>query len=210
MDSSRERELIRLTKRGDREAMSKLVAANEKTLAQIVWHEKRKGNPVEWNDLMQIATIGLLQSIRKFDLRRKCRLSTFAGMRIRGAIRDYCRTQNPLGSNAGRAAGHTRIATRVERLDVPDAAQNREIPDSAYTAMRTEALDSADTWERLLASLREPLRTIVDLRFRCDMRMREIAERLGVTTSHISQLLYKNLPRLAKRIRILNGSENGI
>ena len=51
---------------------------------------------VELDDLIQAATIGLIQAVDKFDATRKLKLKTLAEHRIRGAMLDYLRQVDPL------------------------------------------------------------------------------------------------------------------
>lgn len=51
---------------------------------------------VEFDDLMSVGTIGLIQAVDRFDPDRQLKLKTLAEHRIRGALLDYLRRIDPL------------------------------------------------------------------------------------------------------------------
>jgi RNA polymerase sigma factor for flagellar operon FliA len=50
----------------------------------------------EFDDLMSVTTIGLIQAVDRFDPNRHLKLKTLAEHRIRGALLDYLRHIDPL------------------------------------------------------------------------------------------------------------------
>ena len=84
--------------RGDGEeaeaATEELVRVNTGLVRSIAMRFRERG--VEFEDLMQIGTIGLLKAIRSFDLDRGTELSTYAVPLIFGEIRRYMRDEGPV------------------------------------------------------------------------------------------------------------------
>lgn len=48
-------------------------------------------NVIDWDDLVSAGTIGLIEAVQRFDLKRNIKFTTFATFRIRGAILDILR-----------------------------------------------------------------------------------------------------------------------
>ena len=56
----------------------------------------RRCPQVEFDDLISVGTIGLIQAVDRFDPDRHLKLKTLAEHRIRGALLDYLRRIDPL------------------------------------------------------------------------------------------------------------------
>ena len=82
-----ERELVRRWSAGDQLAGSKLVEACLPFVVSIALEYRRWGVPLE--DIIQQGNLGLLKAAEKFDLKRECRLATYAAYWIRAEIREY-------------------------------------------------------------------------------------------------------------------------
>ncbi|MDD3839684.1 MAG: FliA/WhiG family RNA polymerase sigma factor [Clostridia bacterium] len=54
---------------------------------------------VDYDDLVSIGIIGLIDSIEKYDIDRKVKFKTYAYLRIRGEIQDYLRKQDYVPRN---------------------------------------------------------------------------------------------------------------
>ncbi len=85
LSSREERELIRLAKKGDKLAMEKLINANYGFIYKCALKYSNYGIPIE--DLVSEGILGLMQAIKRFDLRKKVKLLTFAAYYIENAIR---------------------------------------------------------------------------------------------------------------------------
>ena len=82
-------ELIRKAQSGDEKATEELIISNTGLVRSIAVKFKDRG--LEYEDLMQIGTIGMLKAIRSFDLERGTVFSTYAVPLIIGEIRRYLR-----------------------------------------------------------------------------------------------------------------------
>ena len=87
LDRESERELARRWGAGDQLAGSKLVEACLPFVVSIALEYRRWGVPLE--DIIQQGNLGLLKAAEKFDLKRECRLATYAAYWIRAEIREY-------------------------------------------------------------------------------------------------------------------------
>lgn len=79
---------------GDKLAMEKLINTNNGLIWSIVKRFKDRG--FEIDDLYQIAVIGFIKSIRKFDTSFDVRLSTYAVPYILGEVKRYIQTEGTL------------------------------------------------------------------------------------------------------------------
>ncbi len=79
---------------GDKSAMEKLITDNNGLIWSIVKRFKNRGYEVE--DLYQIAVMGFMKSIKKFDTSFDVKLSTYAVPYILGEVRRYTQTDGPI------------------------------------------------------------------------------------------------------------------
>ena len=82
-------ELIPLAKEGDTEAMEELVRCNMALVRSIVKKYINRG--VEYDDLYQIGSMGLVKAVKNFDPAYNVRFSTYAVPMIAGEIKRYLR-----------------------------------------------------------------------------------------------------------------------
>ena len=82
-------ELIPLAKGGDVEAMEELVRCNMALVRSIVKKYVNRG--VEYDDLYQIGSMGLVKAVKNFDAAYNVRFSTYAVPMIAGEIKRYLR-----------------------------------------------------------------------------------------------------------------------
>ncbi len=85
----RNRELILLAQAGDERANETLVIENTALVKSIALKFKDRGT--EFEDLMQIGTIGMLKAVKSFDMERGTAFSTYAVPLIVGEIRRHLR-----------------------------------------------------------------------------------------------------------------------
>ncbi len=81
--------LIARAQQGDEEACTTLLTENAPLLKSII--KRYLGKHVEYDDLYQIASIGLLKSIKNFSYEHNVRFSTYAVPMILGEIKRYMR-----------------------------------------------------------------------------------------------------------------------
>lgn len=81
--------LLKQAQDGDRDAMAELMDKNAGLVRGIA--NRFRGRGVEYEDLIQIGSIGMLKAIRSFDTDRGTQFSTYAVPLIIGEIRRYLR-----------------------------------------------------------------------------------------------------------------------
>ena len=79
---------------GDKSAMEKLITDNNGLIWSIVKRFKDRGYEVD--DLYQIAVMGFIRAIKKFDTSFDVKLSTYAVPYILGEVRRYIQTEGPI------------------------------------------------------------------------------------------------------------------
>ena len=79
---------------GNKESMEKLIKDNNGLIWSIVRRFKDRG--YELDDLYQIAAMGFMRAIKKFDTSFDVRLSTYAVPYILGEIKRYIQTEGPI------------------------------------------------------------------------------------------------------------------
>jgi len=92
LSEERKRELLRLSKNGDKEAREELILGNLRLVLSIIQRFNPKGDSA--NDLFQVGCIGLIKSIDNFNLEFDVKFSTYAVAMIIGEIRRYQRDNN--------------------------------------------------------------------------------------------------------------------
>lgn len=145
------------------------------------------------DDLLQEGLIAFLEAVRRFDLSRSTRLSTYAWKTVAGQLKNYLRSGRP-----------HRQAVSVE--DLPDMTGNPHLLPEEIVGdevdypehMRRLIDDEHETRivQRALSKLTPKQRRAVKLHYWEDMRQVAIAERMGVSRPAISQLLRRALNQL--------------
>lgn len=105
-------ELIRLAQAGDKEAQEKLLEGNMGLCKSIAARFRDRG--VEYEDLIQLACIGMLKAVKSFDFSYNTAFSTYAVPLIIGEIRRFLRDD-----------GVIKVSRNTKRLGT-DAMKKRE------------------------------------------------------------------------------------
>jgi len=207
----------------------------------------RYGRHIEREELVHVGLLGLVEAAARFDPDRGIPFSTFAGLRIEGAIIDslrrgdwlprasraleqrVSRTERALFERLGRTPTRSELAAAVEltekaleehqarvavatiesldrnvRADASQAVRLSEIiPDTSASieemVLERELLAMA---RRSLRSLDERSRFVVVSYLLEGKSLKEIADRLGVTRSRVSQLKDEAVRRVRELIRL--------
>jgi RNA polymerase primary sigma factor len=79
-----ERELARKIKKGDRDARERMIRSNLRLVVSIAKKYRHLG--LSLPDLIEEGNIGLMKAVEKYDVRRKCKLGTYASWWIRQSV----------------------------------------------------------------------------------------------------------------------------
>ena len=137
---------------------------------------------VTLDDLIGAGTIGLIQAVHRFEPSRGRQFATYAKHRIRGAMLDFLREEDPL--------------SRTEQLSAHE-------PRSEYAQARrfsTRVADRVDL-DRARKCLSERENRVISLLFDLDWQNRDVAKKLGVNESRVSQIRHAALSKLRARLR---------
>lgn len=88
-DVEKTSDLIQKSKDGDKNALDALIVENTPLVKSVV--RRYSGKNVEYDDLMQLGSMGLLKAIKNFDENFNVKFSTYAVPMIAGEIKRFIR-----------------------------------------------------------------------------------------------------------------------
>lgn len=113
--------LIRKAKNGDNAAKETLILENNNLIKSIVKRYLNKG--VEYDDLYQLASMGLLKAINGFDESYGVRFSTYAVPMIAGEIKRFMRDDGSIKVSRAIKAAARAINSFVEEYSAANGCQ---------------------------------------------------------------------------------------
>ncbi len=160
-------------------------------LPLVEYLARRFRNRGEWlDDLTQVATIGLIKSIDRFDLERGVEFSTYATPTIVGEIKRHFRDKG----------WAVRVPRRLQELKLsltPAVADSLGMIDDAL-----EGVEYRESLKPLLERLPPREKRILLLRFFGNMTQSQIAAELGISQMHVSRLLARTLAQLREGLTV--------
>ena len=121
LDVEQTNALIRQAKRGDGDSKETLLKENSNLIKSIVKRYLNKG--VEYDDLYQLAGMGLLKAINGFDESYGVRFSTYAVPMISGEIKRFMRDDGSIKVSRAIKAAAKQINAFVEEYAAANGAQ---------------------------------------------------------------------------------------
>ena len=172
------------------------------------------------DDLMQAGMIGLLEAARSFDPTQGASFSTFAGIRIRGAIideirrgdwaprsvhkagREIARTIADLESRLGREVADGEVAdTRLFSLETLELDEGRSVAaDQDRTLAGAEQSQLLEKVGQAIGDLPEREQLVLNLYYTELLNLKEIGAVLEVSESRVSQIMSQATLRLRARL----------
>ena len=147
LSEEEETKLVRdFSERGDVMAAQQLVTSHLRLAAKVALSYRRYGLPMA--DIISEANIGLMQAVKKFDLSKKVRLSTYAVWWIRAAINDFILRSWSLVKIGTRAA-QKKLFYNLNRLKAKlGLYDNKDLPPEAvHTIARELVVDESEVKE---------------------------------------------------------------
>lgn len=137
LSEQEETDLVRaFSERGDLRAAQQLVTSHLRLAAKVAMSYRRYGLPMA--DIISEANIGLMQAVKKFDLGKNVRLSTYAVWWIRAAINDFILRSWSLVKIGTRAA-QKKLFYNLNRLKARlGLYDNKELPPEAVKTIARE------------------------------------------------------------------------
>ncbi len=176
-----------------------------------------RGEPLE--DLIQVASIGLLKAIDRFDTERGVKFSTYATATVVGELKRHFRDKGwalrvprrlqESGMKVGRAVTEMYQdlgrAPTVAEIGKRTGLSQEEVLEAMETAhaYTTASLDAPTDDEGAALPPRE--RRIIELRFFRDLTQTQIGEELGISQMHVSRLLSRTLETLRRVVGQTDG-----
>lgn len=114
--------------KGDIEALEKLIEDNQGLLWSIV--KRFGGRGYELEDLYQIASLGFIKCIKKFDTNFEVRLSTYAVPYILGEIKRYIQEDGPIKVSRALKELNTKISV-IQKEHLKRTGQDIQIEEIA-------------------------------------------------------------------------------
>ena len=121
-------ELIAKAQQGDETATTTLLTENAPLLKSII--KRYLGKHIEYDDLYQIAGIGLLKSIKNFSYEHNVRFSTYAVPMILGEIKRYMRDDGYLKVSRSLKSLSAKITKYVDE-QIKNGNENPTVEDIA-------------------------------------------------------------------------------
>jgi RNA polymerase sigma factor for flagellar operon FliA len=87
----------------------------------------RPDGAIEWEDLTNYGLVGLIDAVERYDPSRGILFSTFASLRIRGAVLDALRQLDPLGRQARRRVREAREAIQDLTVNLGRVPDDHEV-----------------------------------------------------------------------------------
>lgn len=114
--------------KGDTEALEKLIEDNQGLLWSII--KRFGGRGYELEDLYQIASLGFIKCIKKFDTNFEVRLSTYAVPYILGEIKRYIQEDGPIKVSRALKELNTKISV-IQKEHLKRTGQDIQIEEIA-------------------------------------------------------------------------------
>ena len=201
LDVEETNDLIRRAKQGDAGAKEKLIVENNNLIKSIVRRYLNKG--VEYDDLYQLASMGLLKAIIGFDESFNVRFSTYAVPMIAGEIKRFMRDDGSI--NVSRAIKGT--AKLINRFVEQYSAKHGKQPTVKQISQEFNMPESEVVFT--MGSTRMPVSIYAQGDYK-DEKGQELLEKLPVEDKQediIESLQLKtaieNLPERDKKVIIL-------
>jgi len=196
-DPDQQTELAKRVAAGDDEARRAMIAANLRLV--VHWARRYQDRGVDFADLVQEGTFGLMRAVDKFDWQRGFRFSTYATWWIRQALQravqqhgSTIRVPMEVAEQAQRADRMTwELATELQRDPTPE-----EVAEAS--GVDNKALRSLQGVARVVASLDQPtgdtgsalgdLVAADDNEFEDDVERRLVLDRVRLAVESLDEL----------------------
>jgi len=183
---------------------------------------------LQYSDLVQFATVGLIEAIDRFDAERRIPFKAFAEKRVRGAVLNGISTHSELHAQQAFRQHHRR--ERLAALKSSSPARNESeifsemidlavglavglmLEDTAQFRAAPEALgvrygepgelaSQSDLFRRLLSHLPETERLVLELHYDQNFPFSQVAQVMSLSKGRISQLHKSALAKLRELAR---------
>lgn len=183
-------------KEGDKDALEKILQDN----AGLIWSIVRKfiGKGYDKEDIYQIACIGFIKAIKRFNLDFGYELSTYAVQYMIGEIKKFFRDDGII--RISRNIKESGFKLTIESMNDEKYKENICTQELFINEdEQTKLIDKITVFE-MIEKLNFRERTIVDLRYFKDKTQMQVAEVLGISQVHVSRIEKKILKSFKEKL----------
>ena len=187
-----EAELAVRIKKGDAEAMEKLVKSNLKFVTNYAKQYRNSGVP--FSDLISEGNIGLMKAAQKFDETKGVKFISYAVWWVRNSIQECIDTYN------GNISEIETIDYNLDSCQEMEYEEGSAIINDEFESKLIDAQSSKVGIDELMKTLKERERKILSLYFGLDdgkgKTLEEIGEKYHMTSERVRQIKDKALVKL--------------
>ncbi len=194
----KDRTLILNAQRGDEKSLTKLIEENNGLIWSVVrrfWYCQ-----IEPDDLYQIACIGFIKAVRRFDFEYKVELSTYAVRYIFGEIKKFIRDDGIV--KISRNIKETGFKLKMESINQYVYEDNNCEKQERITLENSNEEDVIN--KVLISNLLEHLKIrdkkIIELRYFKEKTQTEVAGILGISQVQVSRIERRLLKELKQEL----------
>lgn len=194
----KDRTLILNAQRGDEKSLTKLIKENNGLIWSVVrrfWYCQ-----IEPDDLYQIACIGFIKAVRRFDFEYKVELSTYAVRYIFGEIKKFIRDDGIV--KISRNIKETGFKLKMESINQYVYEDNNCEKQERITLENSNEEDVIN--KVLISNLLEHLKIrdkkIIELRYFKEKTQTEVAGILGISQVQVSRIERRLLKELKQEL----------
>lgn len=189
--------LIQKAQNGDEASLTQLIEENNGLIWSVVrrfWYRQ-----IEPEDLYQIACIGFIKAVRRFDFTYEVELSTYAVQYIFGEIKKFLRDDGII--KISRHIKETGFKVKIESInqlmyeDSSCEKQERIVAEDTEEEMINKVLISS-----LLEHLKIRDKEIIELRYFKEKTQTEVAGILGISQVQVSRIERRLLKELKQEL----------
>jgi RNA polymerase sigma-B factor len=147
-----------------------------------------RGEPRD--DLVQVARVGLVNAVVRFDIDTGSDFVSFAVPTIMGEVRRHFRDNS----------WSVKVPRRLKELHLRLGAATAIADTLGDVDAGLDRIENREALRPLLEALPERERKVLVLRFFESMTQTQIADRVGISQMHVSRLLAKSLTRLRDQL----------
>ncbi|MDD6879455.1 MAG: RNA polymerase sporulation sigma factor SigK [bacterium] len=195
LTSMEEEKYIELYKKGDKEAINKLIEHNLRLVAHIV--KKFDFKNVDQDDLISIGTIGLIKGVDSFSNDKGTKITTYCARCIENEILMYFRTNNKNNKNISidESIGFDKEGNEITILDIlkmpkPDFIE--EINTKDNIKLLKQYMHVLNDREKEILIKRYGLNNTEE------QTQKKISKELGISRSYVSRIEKRALTKILR------------